>query len=659
MTRSPSLVPCAVLTLLVALLLLPGRSPAKDEWQPISPADLALKDNPAAPGAHGMILYRESVTNAADAYETEYERIKIFTEEGKSLGDVEIDYDSKASKIEDIRARTIRTDGSVLNFDGQIFDKEVVKASGLKVLAKTFSLPEVEPGCIIEYKYREQHNTDYYWSIEWPVQSNLFTREARFAIKPDTRPRAPALYWRKYMIPGTAKPEMQKDGTLAMEIQNLPGIEEEDLMPPESAIPARVSFFYRDQDDPQNETPEQFWKRIGKKMSDSEERFIDKKGALQGVVSQTIGAGDSPEVKLQKLYARVQQIPNTGYEVQKTAKEEKREKQKENNNVEDVLKHDSANGHQLNELMVGLARAAGFDSAMIFVAPRSHNSFYYELEDSRQLSADLVWVRLNNTDVFLDPASKYYPYGELPWYETGVNGLKPTKQGADTISVPLSKPADAIRERHADVHLDPDGTLSGTVSVNFLGEWGCMEREYFWQDDDIARKKELTDDVKSWLPGGTFEITEMSGWSDSSQPLHIAGTVRIPGFATQAGHRALVPVTFFRATEPPSFTHETRVNPIYFHYPYTERDSLEIHFPDGLKVETVPAAAKAAPGAGFLYDVSATQDGTGVKMERHLVIGGILFSVDTDPALRRFFNTVKTGDDAQIVLQPAQTSQSR
>ena len=201
-----------------------------------------------------------------------------------------------------------------------------------------------------------------------------------------------------------------------------------------------MSFFYRDRDDPQNETPAQFWKRIGKKWSDSEERFIDKKGALQGVVSQTIGADDSPEVKLQKLYARVQQIHEHRLRgLEKTAKEEKREKQKENNNVEDVLKHDSANGHQLNELMVGLARAAGFDSAMIFVAPRSHNSFYYELEDSRQLSTDLVWVRLNNTDVFLDPASKYYPYGELPWYETDVNGLKPTKQGAETISVPLSK----------------------------------------------------------------------------------------------------------------------------------------------------------------------------------------------------------------------------
>jgi hypothetical protein len=31
---------------------------AKDDWQPITPEDLKLKDNPAVPGSKAMILYR-------------------------------------------------------------------------------------------------------------------------------------------------------------------------------------------------------------------------------------------------------------------------------------------------------------------------------------------------------------------------------------------------------------------------------------------------------------------------------------------------------------------------------------------------------------------------------------------------------------------------
>lgn len=50
------------LPLLGVLLLLPlavRRAAANDDWRPINPADLAMKDNPASPGADAMILYRQ------------------------------------------------------------------------------------------------------------------------------------------------------------------------------------------------------------------------------------------------------------------------------------------------------------------------------------------------------------------------------------------------------------------------------------------------------------------------------------------------------------------------------------------------------------------------------------------------------------------------
>ena len=44
------------LVLLGAVAIAPRPSAAGDDWLPITPADLALKDNPASPGAHAMIL---------------------------------------------------------------------------------------------------------------------------------------------------------------------------------------------------------------------------------------------------------------------------------------------------------------------------------------------------------------------------------------------------------------------------------------------------------------------------------------------------------------------------------------------------------------------------------------------------------------------------
>ncbi|MGH9556569.1 MAG: hypothetical protein ACRD2Y_12185 [Terriglobales bacterium] len=60
--------------------------------QPISPADLAMKEHPGSPGAHAIILFKEISGDDGEAMETNYVRIKIFTEEGRKYGDVEIPY---------------------------------------------------------------------------------------------------------------------------------------------------------------------------------------------------------------------------------------------------------------------------------------------------------------------------------------------------------------------------------------------------------------------------------------------------------------------------------------------------------------------------------------------------------------------------------------
>ena len=83
-----------------------------------------------------------------------------------------------------------------------------------------------------------------------------------------------------------------------------------------------------------------------------------------------MSADDSPEVKLRKIYARVQKIRNLSMEDAKSDKEQKQEQLKPNNNVEDVLKHNYASGRELNYTFLGLARTAGFSAAAVFVAPR-------------------------------------------------------------------------------------------------------------------------------------------------------------------------------------------------------------------------------------------------------------------------------------------------
>jgi hypothetical protein len=78
---------------LAALLSLALTMPARaDEWQPVSPGDLQMKEEPKAPKAAAIFLYRQVDRDDANSIESIYSRIKVLTDEGRKYANVEIPY---------------------------------------------------------------------------------------------------------------------------------------------------------------------------------------------------------------------------------------------------------------------------------------------------------------------------------------------------------------------------------------------------------------------------------------------------------------------------------------------------------------------------------------------------------------------------------------
>jgi hypothetical protein len=139
------------------------RKIAGDEWLPIDPADLKMTSEPKAPGAPAIYLYRQVDRKDLGRANTEHNwvRIKIFKEEGRESANVVIPYLSDNSSISNIGARTIHADGSIVNFDGKVFDKMVEKTKGLKFKAKVFTVPDVQVGSIVEYHFNYDFQGGY------------------------------------------------------------------------------------------------------------------------------------------------------------------------------------------------------------------------------------------------------------------------------------------------------------------------------------------------------------------------------------------------------------------------------------------------------------------------------------------------------------------
>lgn len=631
---------------------------AGDDWQPVSPADLALKDNPAQPGADAMILYRESDVNEQMSSDDEYVRIKIFTQEGVQRADVEIPFQKGSDSIKSIRARTILPNGTIVNFEGNPLEKEVVKASGIKILAKTFTLPDVQPGCIIEYRYRDQYNSDLFLDTSWVLQSDLFARLTRFRIRP-MRTSA-QLQYRAFRLPEGAEPQQQPNGDITLEVENLPGIQKEPLMPPESTLEAQVEFYYRFGSSPAGETKEQYWTRTGKGWNKDDDQFIGHKREIEEEVSRITGRSDSPEEKLRKIYAEVRQIRNFSVVSPKPTKEGKPEEIKPNRNIADVLKHGYGTSWEINLLFVGLARAAGFDARLVDVAPRDETAFYPGLEEASEINRAIAWVRAAGHEYWLDAGRRYYPFGILPWFETDTGGLRVSDAGGEIVRTPALAASDAVIQRRADLKMSPDGSLNGTAEVDFTGEAAAVRRTEYGEEDDAGRRKGLSDEIQQWLATGSkFEITEVENWDNPERPLVVKGTAGMPGFGSVAGKRLIFPEGVFRSPVTQVFRPERRANDVVFPYPYEQEDEVKIELPAGESVESLPLANQFPPESDspVSYRLSAAKDGQAVDIKRTFTISRGGFNASAYPTLRTFFMGVESADNAQIVAANAETAQ--
>ena len=220
-----------------------------------------------------------------------------------------------------------------------------------------------------------------------------------------------------------------------MEADNIPAFQTEDFMPPANELKSRVDFIYEEGFGEKDQAS--FWKHFGKKRNGQLEGFIGKRKAMEEAVAQIVSPSDSQDVKLRKIYDRVQQIRNKSYEVQKTEQEAKREKEKPAENVEEIWKRGYGNGVQLTWLFLGLARAAGFEAYGCWVSGRGEYFFTPVTMQSAKLDSNVVLVKLNGKDVYFDPGGAFTPFGLLTWSETGVTGLRMDNDGGTWIRTTL------------------------------------------------------------------------------------------------------------------------------------------------------------------------------------------------------------------------------
>lgn len=205
--RRRALALVASMLVLAAIAALFPTSASAVSFQPVSAEELKMTSEPKAPGAPAIILFRQVDRDdrGLTAHEDVYYRIKIFTEEGRKYADIEIPFLKEQGNIVNLHARAIKPDGTIVNFSGKAFDQSIVKARGVKYMAKTFTLPDVQPGGIIEYYYTTDFTEYSLFNSHWTLNHELFTKSAKFSLRPYEGDFNMRWNWHN-LPPGTAQP---------------------------------------------------------------------------------------------------------------------------------------------------------------------------------------------------------------------------------------------------------------------------------------------------------------------------------------------------------------------------------------------------------------------------------------------------------------------
>src|SRR5205807_2687812 len=260
----------------------------------------------------------------------------------------------------------------------------------------------------------EKHLYDTTWTIQhslYTVKESFWLGAYKGALQTKHGSDQPRLSYVYANMPPGAAPRYNGN-SVELQLENVPAFKPEKYMPPEDNFKAEVHFFYGGRE---IESPEVFWQDLGRDWHDKAERFIGDHQEIRRAVAEMVGNETGPEQKLRRLYSSTQQIRNLSYERTRTRVEAKKEDLRPNDSVVDVLNRRYGSRNEIAELFLALARTAGFEAGLLRASSRKDRVFDSKLLSARQLEAEIVRVKLNGKDIFLDPGTRFCPFGMIAW----------------------------------------------------------------------------------------------------------------------------------------------------------------------------------------------------------------------------------------------------
>jgi hypothetical protein len=693
--------------------------PAEDGWAPLDPEHLALERPRVQADADAEVLFWDMRFRFGFALiETHRIRIKTFTERGaQAIGQMHLPFED--ARLEEIAARTILPDGTIVELQpNDVIERSSARSSGFHLRTKSFVVPALEPGSILDLRLRIVHGIGHLAAaipmqagipiqqlrcVLWPrelsgggvstprfgargsnvTQGPLQTYSDRSPISvsgtsvylpnPHGRGRtsggsrssrrayhhhlpSASLHLQTF---GMQPISIQKDphGSIIATATDVPAFESEPHMPPEDQIRNGLLAYYVQQHDESG--PEHIWTRFGTQIHEALADHLKPRSRVRKAARDAVARAATAEQKLERLFelcrTRIRNVPEEAGAIASSKKG-----LTSFISPEQTVQRGTGTREQINLLFAALATAAGFEVRPALLPDRSTIFFRQDMACPFLMRSLLVAVRQDGGWRLYDPGTADLPPDMLRWQEESQDALVSDPHSPVFVKTPLTPPERSKRTGTATLRLGPDGTLEGEVRIEYSGHL-AMAQKALPGEAAAEVEKRLVELVQSRLPGAEVGDVRIENVTGAGEPLVHAYRIQVPGFALRSGTRLMLRPAFFQHGLEARFPASERKHPIYFAYPWSEADTIRIELPEGFELEDAWTPAALAVRDVLDHDAAASlaPDGRTLEYRRRFTLRSLIFPARSYPGIKRAFDGIHSRDTHTLVLWQAGAGGSR
>jgi len=642
----------------------------------VSKEELEQKEHPKTPSANAAVLYRSFNTHFDYSQELGFyletdvfERIKIYNKEGFDYGTKEIRlYQGKGNHKESVfgvKAYTYYLDENrkvekiKLKKEG-VFEEKVSKTN----LLKKITMPNLNEGCIIEYKYTIKspftYNIDSYRfqetipvnevSLVFKVPEYLMYKTHQkgwlnFKINKGGKDRKIEYsYIQKGVTNGggldkTIKNEITfRENSYTVNMHDVPAVIEEAYSGNINNYLSSLKFELSYTKYPNSPTKSYAsnWDFVAKSIYESQEfgGQLEKIKYFKSDIDNLLSGVSNPNEKMARIFDFVKNKMTWNKYNGKFVFE----------GVKDAYKKGTGNTAEINLMLTAMFRYAKLNANPILVSTKNNgipimatrNGFNYVISG----------VEVKNAVYLFDATNKNSEVNILKPNLLNWQGRLIREEGSSTW-VPLIPTKLAVKDVMISASIEDGLLVKGKLQKRQTGHYSQHARNKYenMSADDV--RKELEKEK------GETEISdiEFTNLDVLNKPVGLKYNFESADIVEDiSGKLYFSPMLFIGEKENP-FKMEDRKYPIDFSFPKKDRITVNIKIPEGYKVESLPKNTSFSfgeNGGSFKYLISET-NGT-VKLSVDFTINQSLISPNEYIILKGFFQLMIEKGNEKIVL---------